>query len=490
MKLKGSITIFISFLMTGILAFSSAICENIRFRGARISAVCASDAAIESAVAKYDTKLFEEFGILGSYYESTEDLINFVTADIEKNLHPEQEFLLLKNTDFWKLSIEKVVAEEYSLMTDYGGEEYFKQAVLYVKNNIGTELVEMLIDYASNNKDPDIVQEYFETEEQEAEKRIQEYERQAENEELEKDYEYSGEIIEVDESPVDTVKQIKQRGILSLVIPENQTISGNFVDTTACVSQRSLRVGSDKTFNESDLADKAMFVEYLTEMFADFTGKLNASEGFNYQLEYCIGGKETDEANMKFVVNRLLLIREAANFTYLMTDSYKNSQALAVAAGLVGATGIQPLVEAVKYAILLAWAYAESILDVKNLLSGGSLALVKTGENWKLGIGNLANIASVGNGPVQEKYGLDYTTYLKLLLMFQTKEELVMRSMDLIELKMRQIYDTTEYKLDCLLASVSMRVFYRSKPIFLKFRFMKSYGYSSDFDVTTKYTYI
>ena len=106
----------------------------------------------------------------------------------------------------------------------------------------------------------------------------------------------------------------------------------------------------------------------------------------------------------------------------MMTDSNRKNQALAVAAGLVGPTGIQPLVEAVKYAILLAWAYAESILDVRNLLSGGSVALVKTAENWKLGIENLANIASAGNGPVKEKYGWDYTTYLKLLLMFQTKE--------------------------------------------------------------------
>ena len=65
-----------------------------------------------------------------------------------------------------------------------------------------------------------------------------------------------------------------------------------------------------------------------------------------------------------------------------------------------------------------------------------------------------------------------------------------MRSMDLVEIKMQQIYDAPEYKLDCMLASISMRVYYRSEPIFLKFRFMKSFGYSSDFDVTTKYTYI
>ena len=85
---------------------------------------------------------------------------------------------------------------------------------------------------------------------------------------------------------------------------------------------------------------------------------------------------------------------------------------------------------------------------------------------------------------------LDYTSYLKLLLMFQTKEELVMRGMDLVELKMRQIYDSPQYKLDCLLTSVSIKVYYSSEPVFLKFRFMKSFGYSTDFNVTTKYTYI
>lgn len=490
MRLKGSITIFISLLMTCILAFSSAICESIRYRGARISAVCANDAAVESVVSKYDVKLFEEFGILAAYYETSEDLTASVEKDIERILYPEKEFLLLRNTDFWKLSVEKVEAEEYSLLTDAKGAEFFKQAVLYAKNNIGANLVELLVDYANNNDNPDKVEEYFETEEQEADKRIQEYEKEAETDELEKDYEYSGEIIEVEESPVDTVKQIKQSGILALVIPENQNISSNFVDITACVSQRSLNVGTGDIAEESSMTDKAMYIEYLSEMFADFNDKLSTSEGFNYQLEYCIAGKETDEANMKFVVNRLLLIREAANFTYLMNDSNKKSQALAVAAGLVGASGIQPLVEAVKYAILLAWAYAESIMDIRNLLSGGSTALVKTADNWKLGIENLAGITSAGSGPVQEKYGLDYTSYLKLLLMFQTKEELVMRGMDLVELKMRQIYDTPEYKLDCLLAQIGMKVYYRSEPVFLKFGFMKPFGYSSIFDVTTKYTYI
>lgn len=488
--LKGSISIFISLIMSVILMFSSAICESIRFRGAKIAGVCAADAAVESALSKYDEKLLEEFGIFGSYYEDKQALLSLISEDIEKNLYPEGEFLLLKDSDFWQLSLTDINAKEYELLTDNGGDAFYRQAVEFAKNNMVADFVELLVDYAGNNKDPDSIEAYFDKEEQETDKKIEEYESQSENENTDEGYEYSGEIIEVDQSPVDVVKEIKQSGILSLVIPGNEQISGNYVDINSCVSKRTLSVGNVETGSDSNLADKAMYIEYLTEMLTDFSNDIHMAKGFNYQLEYCIGGKDTDDDNLRYVVNRLLLIKEASNFTYLLTDSVKKSQALAVAAGLVGATGIQPLVEAVKYAILLAWAYAESIVDVRNLLNGGSVALVKTGENWRLSIENIGSLSNACTEPVNEKYGLDYTSYLKLLMCFMSKDELVMRGMDIIELKMQDIYDNADYKLDKLIASLSITSFYSTEPVFLKFRLMKNYGYNSDFNVTSKLSYI
>lgn len=490
MCVKGSITVFISLLMTIILSFSSAICESIRFRGAKIAGICAADAASESAMAKYDIKLLEEFGIFGAYYEDEEAFLSSVLMDVEKNLYPEQEFLLLKDSDFWQLTAVDICANEYCLMTDNCGAEYFNQAIIYAKNNLAAELADMLISYVESNEDPESIKEYFENKEQETDKQIDEYEKQAESGEYEADYVYEGEIIEVEKSPVEVVKQIKQSGILSLTIPGAKEISGNYVDISACVSGRNLNTGTDKDLEESSLKDKALYIEYLSEMFTDFNNRSDLEAGFNYELEYCIGGKETDEANLKAVVNRLLLIKEATNFSYLMTDSVKKNQALAVAAGLVGATGMQVLVEAVKYAILLAWAYAESIVDVRNLLNGGSSALVKTAENWKLGIENIGGLVNISADPVKEKYGLDYNSYLKLLMLFIEKDELVMRGMDLTELRLQQIYDKSDYHLDKLLASANISVFYKSKPIFLNFGFIKNYNYNSDFNVTSKYTYI
>lgn len=490
MRIKGSITVFISFLMISILAFSSAICESIRFRGAKIGGICATDAAVESAISRYDIKLLEEFGIFGSYYEDKEEFLNQIAGDIEKNLYPEKEFFLLKDSDFWKLTADEISAKEYCLLTDNMGDAFYEQAVLYAKNNIATDVLELLIDYANNNEDPDSIETYFENEEQETDELIEQYEKEAEISDSEETYKYEGEIIEVEESPVDVVKQIRQSGILSLVIPGNEDISGNYVDLTACVSGRNLNSGTGKDTEDTQITEKAMYVQYLGSMLSDFNSSESLTKGLNYQLEYCIGGMNTDQANFKYVVNRLLLIKEATNFAYLMTDSAKKNQALAVAVGLVGATGISPLVEVVKYAILLAWAYAESILDVRNLLQGGSSSLVKTAENWRLGIENIGSIASIGTEPVQEKYGLNYNSYLKLLMMFQSKEELVMRGMDVIEMKMQQIYDNKDYCMDRLVASVEVTVYYSTDPVFLKFRMMKSYNYNSDFDVTTKYAYI
>ena len=82
--------------------------------------------------------------------------------------------------------------------------------------------------------------------------------------------------------------------------------------------------------------------------------------------------------NLKGVINRLILVREGANFAYLQTDQEKNAEAYAAATLLVGYTGIAPLIEATKNAVLLAWTYAVCILDVKVLLAREKTVLTTT----------------------------------------------------------------------------------------------------------------
>ena len=90
-----------------------------------------------------------------------------------------------------------------------------------------------------------------------------------------------------------------------------------------------------------------------------------------------IGGKDNDADNLRVTVDRLLLLREGLNMASLMAMPDKQSEAMALAVTLAGATVNPAIIEAVKYGILAAWAYVESVLDVRTLLDGGKISLVK-----------------------------------------------------------------------------------------------------------------
>ena len=77
-------------------------------------------------------------------------------------------------------------------------------------------------------------------------------------------------------------------------------------------------------------------------------------------------------------------------------------------------------------AILAAgWAYVESLSDVRCLLSGGEVPLVKDRASWRTQLGNLG-IRDTCTGSA----GLNYEEYLRILFAMSSKEKTVMRALD------------------------------------------------------------
>lgn len=83
------------------------------------------------------------------------------------------------------------------------------------------------------------------------------------------------------------------------------------------------------------------------------------------------------------------------NYAYLLTDSAKVAECTAMATLLVGATLIPGLVEAVKQMLLLAWAFAESVLDLRLLLNGKRVAFRKDASNWKISLSNALELGDL-----------------------------------------------------------------------------------------------
>lgn len=216
------------------------------------------------------------------------------------------------------------------------------------------------------------------------------------------------------------------------------------------------------------MSGDVLFQEYLLDHFPDMTS--NKKEGaLDYQIEYILCGKESDQENLKGVVNRLLLLREGSNFLYALSNQEMQTQAGALAAAIVGVLAVPGLVTVTKMALLLAWAYGESLLDVRTLLSGGRIALEKTAATWKLSLENLGKITELlqEDGSSDQK-GLTYREYLRMLLFTGKKAQYPMRGLDLIEANLRMEDSTKYFRTDACIEQIKADTKWQVNPLFMR----------------------
>lgn len=99
-------------------------------------------------------------------------------------------------------------------------------------------------------------------------------------------------------------------------------------------------------------------------------------------MEYILCGKDTDKKNLESSIERLMRMREAANVAHIIADREKLNQTLMIATSLAGFSGNPAVVKIVQIGVVAAWAYVESILDLRTLLSGGKISLIKSAAEW------------------------------------------------------------------------------------------------------------
>ena len=152
-------------------------------------------------------------------------------------------------------------------------------------------------------------------------------------------------------------------------------------------------------------------------------------------MEYLLEGKTSDQENLEAVLNKLLLIRMGLNFVYLQTDTAKQAEAGAMALALATAVALPMLEPVVKQVLLAAWAFGESVMDLRSLMSGKRVALVKTAENWQLSLSSLMKMGT--SEDTQEGAdvtdGWDYKSYLRNAVVFRKWRHLTMRTLDRVE---------------------------------------------------------
>ena len=150
---------------------------------------------------------------------------------------------------------------------------------------------------------------------------------------------------------------------------------------------------------------------------------------------------------------------------YLQTDTVRRQEAYGVATVLAATVGIAPAAGLIAQGILAAWAYAESILDVRTLLTGGKIAWMKTADSWCSSLSGIGGLMAGGARAKEQESGEDYKGYLQKLLWLNSARALNYRAMDLMELRAAMNGDQT-IQMDAMILALRADISYEAEPLF------------------------
>lgn len=478
---KGSITVFLSLTCILFLCLICSVIESARIQGAKAQTANITGMGTFSLLGEFEQGLLEKYDIFaldasygsGSFKKAKvkERFQEFITC----NANPKEGILLSRCFDPWNLELSDCKVSGYALLTDEKGEPFYQQAVAYMKANLGTEAVSKLLEYARDADELEEQQQEYQKNKTENDNEISglEEQKQQKLEELESEA-VSGDgttaVIpaQTPENPLQEIAKLRKKSILEIVTWDKQ-ISEKKLSSKGLPSKGWLNKGTFKIEKKyTGLTANVLFREYLLEYFPNYLDSENSGE-LDYQVEYLLGGKASDKDNLKYVVLRLLLLREGMNYLYCVNDAQMSSQAGGLAAALTGFLGIPPLTSATKHALLLAWAYGESLIDIRILLDGGKIPLKKDALTWSLDIENLGRITEILAQGAQDKgKGSEYRDYLRILLHMGSRQKQMIRALDLIQVDLQNETDTENFEAQNCIVAVRTDTKWNCKPVFLR----------------------
>jgi len=453
MKKAGSVSVFFVLLLVLLASVLFAFLEAARVSGLRAQAKLCTAQAADAVRASYQTELWDRYHVL-FWMEpgGGEQGFSKISALQQEQTEENWKFTQRKNNFFvLPIHIKNIDVQKFELATDQNGTSFQKQAAAWTKQSIAEDAVKEVwkvvtqTDAAQLEKDGSQLEQKTEQTLGKLADKSADAVEPAPAETTDQSAVPKNDAV-LQENPLEWLKSIKKKGILAVVAPEKE-LSADQMDLSDCLDRRVRHQGNWEQKEGGGELDRVLFQLYCKGHFTDVTQKKIEGNTLNYEMEYLIGGKSSDIENLKVTVNRLLLLREGINLLYLETHPEKSQQAMQVALTLTSVVANPELAEPVKQAILAAWAYAESISDVRILLNGGKVSLVKTDAEWHTDLQHLGSSLQNTEGG-QNRNGLSYAGYLQILLRTVPEKKLVFRSMDLIEhnlnIRMDEMVSRTE----------------------------------------------
>ena len=486
---KGSITVFISLVLAVMISLIAASLLTVRVAADRMMLANCADQAMFSLFAQYDRDMLEDFDLFfldggrGASGFHPESLYRFAMKAADGVLHGPSgpggilagaaDTAGIGGVSLCDLTLTGGSIDGYLLASDGRGAVFEECATAYMKEILGitvlselggeiSSLSEQVLLYETEglNSREDTSEQWAELEALSAERRSLLQEPEPVGPDGAPDDSASGPAsasggpvaggedsgegfapgeAEEAQSSVEELKRVGQFSVLRLVTTDPDAVSGKTAAKASFPSERALNGGLG--ILSIDLApgmtDRLLFHEYLLRHFGNY--REPCESGLSYPLEYLVAGRDSDVANLQAVANRLLLVREGANLMYLYRDPLHRSAA-STAAKILSAVLLIPEAEPLIEGLLTAgWAYCESLIDVRGLLDGDRIPLVKTSESWQLPFSQIFGFRShMDDFRARSGSGMEYRDYLRVFLFLTDAEKLRMRTLDMAELRIRE----------------------------------------------------
>lgn len=465
---KASITIFFAMLIGMMSSFFFALLEAARVPGLYTKAEVVTDTAVESVFAEYQKEIYQNYGLLfldGAYgsgdfqIEKAEQRLAEFGAD---NLYGTKKEI----RDLYSMDITACEIEKYQLATDDGGAAFRHLAAATAKREAGEGLLEDFSDKIQQKEELETKNGTVGDHLAEAEHAKEEAEKQKKEDKEEIEDNNSAPNTQQDvKNPIEQVKEWKTRGVLSVVVQNEEAISKKAVAIEDSLERRQKQKGNLSAAQSA--VDEIWFFKYLETHMGSYRNQ-KENRALDYEMEYILEGKSTDAENLEAAVKSIMKIREIGNLAYLVQDASKQTQAEELAATLMGWTLNPALITATKWGILGAWAYVESILDVRALLEGRQIAWIKNDQQWTADLDGIEeNIDGFAMAKDCEN-GWDYTKYLQFLLRLKKNKDVNYRSMDIIEANTNVIADE-KIQMDHMITACEAKISYEAEPLFWRF---------------------
>ncbi len=449
-RTNGYLTVFLSLSITIIMSLILALYQGARIGAVKMKTECVADISMNSVLAEYSRALYEQYGLLmvdTSYGTGNHTIVNteeHLRNYAQKNCDRATLGKLTGSSTMLGMYCEDARITGSSFASDNNGAVLNRQILAYMS----AEPVEGLLSDVVDNTEALRGAELDTTD---VEEMARENQEQIDAIELPTFINEYGEEEQMSlGNPADVVNSQKSVGIINLALPDKSCISNAYVNLSEYASHRSKNKGTGlRDYEDISATERLLLEQYYYEKCSRFGAEMDKSL-LKYQLEYMIFGENSDWGNLEKMAERLLFWREASNMLYLFNCSSKVQAAELVALVLTAVLMVPELKDLVKYSILFAWTFAESVSDLNILFSGGRVPLFKSDSTWKLSLDNMFSFRNYTNGGDMGD-GLYYKDYLRMMLFMTDSAIKTQRLMDIIEMDIRKTPGNSEFMIDhCL----------------------------------------